>query len=146
MLGLCGKELNWNTLKPHTGNCKQFTDPNIQFMMIWTVWYPTIFHWYCIWNCTYLTFLEFRLIVSRKTFFTSHWLLSHKNIVNSLPQNAALWHNEDTCLWKILWTSNFTFSHNVFYPTWHLFFISVHFKMLSAISLNLDRSKILVMG
>ena len=41
---------------------------------------------------------------------------------------------------------NFSFSHNVFYPMWHLFSFQMHFKMLSAIYSNLDQYEILSSG
>ena len=48
--------------------------------------------------------------------------------LNTLPNNAAFWQTKDILLWKTLWekekllvTSNFSFSHNGFYPMWHLF-------------------------
>ena len=56
--------------------------------------------------------------------------------VNLLPHNAAFWHTKEIWLWKTLWekekllaTINFSFSHNVFYPIWHLFFILTHYQM-----------------
>ena len=36
---------------------------------------------------------------------------------------------------KLLVTSNFSFSHNVFYPMWYLFFILSHFKMSAIVSI-----------
>ena len=51
-------------------------------------------------------------------------------ILNPLPNNATFWRTKDIYLWKRFWekqkllvTSNFSFSHNVFYPVWHIFFI-----------------------
>ena len=43
-------------------------------------------------------------------------------------------------------TSNFSFSHNVFYPYGTYFSFEMHFKMSSAICFNLDQSKILSSG
>ena len=43
---------------------------------------------------------------------------------------------------KLLVTSNFSYSHNVFYPIWHLFFTF----MSSTIYFNLDQSKTLSSG
>ena len=37
--------------------------------------------------------------------------------------SKTLWEKE-----KLLVTSNFSFSHNVFYPIWHLFFILTHYQ------------------
>ena len=47
---------------------------------------------------------------------------------------------------KLLVTSNFSFSHNIFYPTWHLFFRLNSFKMSLPICFTLDQSKILSSG
>ena len=51
--------------------------------------------------------------------------------VNPLPCNAAFWLTKDMQLWKTVWekekllvTINFSFSHTVFYPMGHLFFVS----------------------
>ena len=46
----------------------------------------------------------------------------------------------------LLVTSNFSFSHNVFYPIGTYFPFLKPFKMSSAISFNLDQSKILSSG
>ena len=50
------------------------------------------------------------------------------DIIIPLPHNAAFWRTKDIQLWKTLWekekffvTSNFSFSHTVFYPIWHIF-------------------------
>ena len=44
-------------------------------------------------------------------------------------------------------TSNFSFSHNVFYPMWRLFFsFQIHYKMSSAVCFNFNQSRILSSG
>ena len=50
---------------------------------------------------------------------------------------------------KLLVTSNFSFSHNIFSPIWHLCFLFLfwmHFQMTSAICFNLDQSRTLTSG
>ena len=57
--------------------------------------------------------------------------LSHTGLpFNPLPNNTTFQHTKDIQLWKTLWekekllvVSNFSFSHNVFYPIWYLFSI-----------------------
>ena len=61
----------------------------------------------------------------------ANWLtmkIYANDILNPLPHNATFWHTKDTQLWKTLWekeklhvTSNFSFTHNVFYPTGYFF-------------------------
>ena len=49
---------------------------------------------------------------------------------NQLPQKSAFWHTKDIYLWKtwekekLLVTSNFSFSHNVFFPLFSILTLS----------------------
>ena len=53
----------------------------------------------------------------------------------------TLWEKE-----KLLVTSNFSFSHSVFYPFWEFSVIFVNLKLLSAKSFSLEESKICRLG
>ena len=77
-------------------------------------------------------------------FFDSHKLTHY----HTMPHFNALkiYRCGKHCEKKLLVTSNFSFSHNVFYPTEHLFSILNALKMWSAICFNLDQSEILSSG
>ena len=71
------------------------------------------------------------------TKFYSGWIFSNWRpftCINSFPHNDTFWRQWETSLLKTLWekekllvTSNFSFSHNVFYHFWRTF---CHFRQI----------------
>ena len=88
-------------------------------------------------------------------FYPVHLSIFSWSSFNLFPHNDTFWRPWETSFLKTLWekekmlvTSNFSFSHSVFYR-WNNFLpFSSNFKLSSAKSFNLEESKIcrLVMG
>ena len=89
------------------------------------------------------------MLVSRIFFLYPKCFISF----NPFPHNDTFWHPWKTSLLKTLWekeklltTSNFSFSHSVFYPFAYFLPFSSNLKLSTANSFSLEESKNLSSG